>query len=455
MTDIKKEILAYPLNEASFDNVYYDATDAQTYTCTRTTGVYSADDNMRVVAVGGRNVTVMEGLAWLNFDKFRGIATANTVEKNGVITFNIVPAIALPRIDRIIISYDFNDDQVDILIRQGTAASNPQAPAIRRDGSYYEIALADIYVSVGSGNIVQGNIADQRLNEAICGIMRDGVTGIPTQDLYNQFAYWFNDTKNNFDSWFLQFKNDNQTNFDNWFNMIKKELEGFDPTIIIARLDAIEDGYQRPQITEIDGRVKNYMTSGSITDNLVNMGTGLHTFYAGAATTNRPPDSTSYRGLAHITDTTNYGYSLAFSEKNKAYYNCYNDNNWNGWQQIATVFSKNFDNWTQLPIAAGWDNAGGALTGIKYTVNNNIMHVVYYLSFNGQGDLTLVYLPEEVTPEFFVMGMCWVLDPIGGGGGVGAVGVQGNSITYFFNVSGEGIGAGKRIAGYVSYPLKS
>ena len=148
MTDIKKEVLAYPLNTASFSNTYYDATDAQTYTCTRTTGVYSADDNLRVVAVGGRNVTVMEGLAWLNFDKFRGIAVANTVEKNGVLTFNIVPSLTLPRIDRIIISYDFNDDRI-VVAGLGTATataavcmgiSHVRPPCHNTQGGYPELA---------------------------------------------------------------------------------------------------------------------------------------------------------------------------------------------------------------------------------------------------------------------------------------------------------------------------
>ena len=208
------EILAYPLNTASFDNEYYEATDAQTYTCTRTTGVYSADDDLRVVATGSRGITVLEGLGWLKFAKFRGIAVANTVEKNGVVSFNVTPSVTLSRIDRVVVSYNYNTDKVDILLRQGTTSSSPVPPPLRRNGTYFEIGLADIFVGIGSGNITQANITDLRLNESLCGIMRDGVTGIPTQGLYDQFNIWFEG--------------------------IKKEMEGFDPAEILNKISLID-----------------------------------------------------------------------------------------------------------------------------------------------------------------------------------------------------------------------
>lgn len=208
------ELLAYPLNTASFGREYYDATDAQVYTCTRTTGVYSAEENLRVYLSGNRTISVSEGLAWLNFTKYSGVAVALITKKSGNISFDIVPSINMPRVDRVVISYNLNLDKVEVLLRAGIASANPTPQPLRRDGSFYEIALADIFVPVGSANLTQDNITDQRLNESLCGLMRDGVTGIPTQGLHDQFTAWF--------------------------NKIKKELGEFEPAQILNEIDGLQ-----------------------------------------------------------------------------------------------------------------------------------------------------------------------------------------------------------------------
>ena len=45
------------------------------------------------------------------------------------------------------------------------------------------MCLAQITRPAGSTTIVAGNITDTRLDPALCGVMRDGVTGIPTEEL--------------------------------------------------------------------------------------------------------------------------------------------------------------------------------------------------------------------------------------------------------------------------------
>ena len=50
----------------------------------------------------------------------------------------------------------------------------------------YDLCLAEITRPAGSTSITTGQITDTRLDEALCGIVRDSVTGIPTAQLQAQ-----------------------------------------------------------------------------------------------------------------------------------------------------------------------------------------------------------------------------------------------------------------------------
>ena len=65
-------IITYPLN-----GVTYDAEDVSTYLCTRTSGVYSKDTNYAVSVTGARQITVAPGLAWVNYDDFKGVSACS------------------------------------------------------------------------------------------------------------------------------------------------------------------------------------------------------------------------------------------------------------------------------------------------------------------------------------------------------------------------------------------
>lgn len=50
----------------------------------------------------------------------------------------------------------------------------------------YDLCLADIRRPAGSTVITAADITDTRADEAVCGVMRDSVTGIPTAQLQAQ-----------------------------------------------------------------------------------------------------------------------------------------------------------------------------------------------------------------------------------------------------------------------------
>ena len=90
---------------------------------------------------------------------------------------------SLPRIDRIVMRYDAGARAASLQVLQGTASSTPTAPAISRTELIYDLCLAEITRPAGSTSISTGQITDTRLDEALCGLVRDSVTGIPTDEL--------------------------------------------------------------------------------------------------------------------------------------------------------------------------------------------------------------------------------------------------------------------------------
>ena len=171
-------IITYPLN-----GVTYDAEDVSTYLCTRTSGVYSKDTNYAVSVTGARQITVAPGLAWVNYDDFKGVSACSREAVN-----LIVPDAdsTLSRIDRVVLQFDTAANLTAVKLKTGTPAAAPEPPAILQNHNQYELGLCTVSVPAGSSVVTAADITDTRADEAVCGVMRDGVTGIPTAQLQAQ-----------------------------------------------------------------------------------------------------------------------------------------------------------------------------------------------------------------------------------------------------------------------------
>ena len=172
-------IITYPLN-----GVVYSAEDVATYLCTRTSGVYSKETNFAVSTTGTRQITVAPGLAWINYDDFKGVSVCSREEN--VLT---VPEAdnTLNRVDRVVLQFDTSENITAIKLKTGTPAVAAQPPDILQNHNQYELGLCTISVPAGSTAVTAADITDTRADEAICGVMRDGVTGIPTGTLVQQW----------------------------------------------------------------------------------------------------------------------------------------------------------------------------------------------------------------------------------------------------------------------------
>lgn len=170
------DIITYPEN-----GITYDADDASGYLSTRLSGVYSADEDFAVTANGDLTVTVSAGQAWVRPARFRGRSII--LEQPETVTLTAADTVR-SRIDRLVLRYDAAAKKTSLTVLTGTPDSaSPTAPEIIRTALVYDLCLADIRRPAGSTVVTAADITDTRADEAVCGVMRDGVTGIPTAQL--------------------------------------------------------------------------------------------------------------------------------------------------------------------------------------------------------------------------------------------------------------------------------
>ena len=173
------DIITYPEN-----GITYDADDASGYLATRQSGVYSAEEDFSVTAQGGLSVQVSAGQAWVRPARFKGRSIIMEQPTTVVLT-EADPVRS--RIDRVVLRYDAAAKKTRLQVLDGTPDSAaPAAPAISRTELVYDLCLAEIRRPAGSTSVTAADITDTRADETVCGVMRDGVTGIPTAQLQAQ-----------------------------------------------------------------------------------------------------------------------------------------------------------------------------------------------------------------------------------------------------------------------------
>lgn len=170
------DIITYPEN-----GITYDADDASGYLATRLSGVYSAEEDFAVTAQGGLSVQVSAGQAWVRPARFKGRSII--MEQPATLSLTAADAVR-SRIDRIVLRYDAAAKKTRLQVLDGTPDSaSPAAPAITRTELIYDLCLAEIKRPAGSTAVTVADIYDTRADETVCGVMRDGVNGIPVATL--------------------------------------------------------------------------------------------------------------------------------------------------------------------------------------------------------------------------------------------------------------------------------
>ena len=170
------DIITYPEN-----GITYDADDASGYLATRLSGVYSAEEDFSVTAQGGLSVQVSAGQAWVRPARFKGRSII--MEQPTTVVLTAADPVR-SRIDRIVLRYDAAAKKTRLQVLEGTPDSaSPAAPEISRTELVYDLCLAEIKRPAGSTAVTVADIYDTRADETVCGVMRDGVHGIPAATL--------------------------------------------------------------------------------------------------------------------------------------------------------------------------------------------------------------------------------------------------------------------------------
>ena len=210
-------MICFPL-----DNTPYEAKDMGTYLATRTRGVFSSDGNLAVTpSESGLSVSVSPGLAWLKWSDYWGTAAL----QEQALTLDLDTADgALKRIDAIVCRLDKVNNRAEIVVKKGAPSSAPIVVPPVRDANYDELYIATVLIGAGVISISASAITDQRLNEEYCGLMRDGVTGIPTASLHAQAQQILTELTDALNAQIVR----QSAEFDAWFDDLKGKL-GEDP----------------------------------------------------------------------------------------------------------------------------------------------------------------------------------------------------------------------------------
>lgn len=139
---------------------------------------YSSANALQVVADTGMQVAVEPGSCH--------IQGAIGIETNRR-TLVVQAAEEMDRIDTVVARLDLSlaVRSIDLYVVKGTAAESPQAPALTRDSTIWELGLANLFVTKNVTTISQQRITDTRLDTSRCGQV-----GAPVQPPFDTEAFF-------------------------------------------------------------------------------------------------------------------------------------------------------------------------------------------------------------------------------------------------------------------------
>lgn len=173
-----------------YDLVYLSSQFASYFSLFVKSGVFGSPTNqLKVTGGAGMMVNVAPGWAfikgyWYNLDESMSLPVPSN-------------ASASSRVDSVICRWDSAARKISVIYQAGSTR-------LVRDGSYYDLQLAEIIVPAGASVVLSSNITDMRTNESVCGFVTNLLKIQTTEDLFSQY----------------------QAMFDEWFDSVKEQVEG-------------------------------------------------------------------------------------------------------------------------------------------------------------------------------------------------------------------------------------
>lgn len=183
--------------------------------------------NLQVMAKEGLTLSVLSGFAMVE-------GCMKLQEKDLTITLD--PGDSLPRIDRVVMRLDVNDDvrACELAIIKGTPATSPIAPNLVRSSSVYDICLAAVTVNSNTQEIINANIEDTRYDDDVCGVI-SSLSKFDTSSIYLQIQSDLEEFKRvsqkDYEDWtdsekeaWVGWVTFNENSFTEWYNKMKDQL---------------------------------------------------------------------------------------------------------------------------------------------------------------------------------------------------------------------------------------
>ena len=173
-------IVVYPLN-----NIDFTAEDVAIYNSTRTSGIFAGDDFAISLNGSDNTISIDVGLAWMHLSRFNGVAVAL---KGKTFMDMGLPDSVYSRIDALVLQFDANKNGAELVVKKGSASSNPQPPAVSRTEALYELHLLHARRTPGAAYITAADVTDLRMDANYCGLMADAVTRVDTAAINAQIS---------------------------------------------------------------------------------------------------------------------------------------------------------------------------------------------------------------------------------------------------------------------------
>lgn len=181
--------------------------------------------NLQVTTSSDMNVTVLPG-----FGIVQGCMKLELEER--VLAVQAADT-TYDRIDTVVLRLNDNDSvrECDFYVIQGTPSANPVHPDLTREGSIYEIGLADLFIGSNSTRITADKITDTRYDNERCGVI-SSISEFDTSTLNNQMVAWSQLKQSEFESWsaeqqeaFATWRALQETNFESWSEGQQSDFE--------------------------------------------------------------------------------------------------------------------------------------------------------------------------------------------------------------------------------------
>jgi hypothetical protein len=158
-------------NSSNGDRAYNAADFAAYFGDLVSNGIFYRNANNLKAAPGvGFAVEVAPGSAFINGYRY---------ENTAAMSLQLATADGVnPRIDRVVLRLDSVARSIKLAVVTGVAAKTPAAPALTRNADIYELGVADITIPQAATTVAAANIADIRLNTALCGLVNSLVSAV-------------------------------------------------------------------------------------------------------------------------------------------------------------------------------------------------------------------------------------------------------------------------------------